>query len=144
MALEILKRATIAVYLRLLIKRQDAMTAQMTRVADTLDLLLKFQCLQANLPLSALRDAAELQTMEDEVHATGPQVGPMAAPRPAAGAASARPAYDLLQQTPEDLARLERTAEHLVQRLGRGNIPDTLDLYAEARKLEPDNPDELP
>ncbi len=133
MALEIAKRVTIALYLKALLRKQEAQTAALTRIADALDLLLKYELLKTGTPLSALKEATELQAMEDEVKSAG-----------ASSRGKAPAAMDLLTQTPEEIERLEAAYAHAERRLGRDRVPSSLDLYAEAALLSPDNPEETP
>lgn len=117
MAFEPLKRVTLAIYLRLALKRLDALTVEVKRLADTQDLLLKLEAMKANIPLSVVR------TAEEDLQ------------QPAQ-------AMELLSQTPEELDELENAYEHAEARYGRGKVPGNLDLYSLAATLKPDNPDE--
>jgi hypothetical protein len=131
-----LKHGATAVALRLVLKRVDALESQVRRVADSLDLLVKLQALGQGIPLSSLKDHSELLAMEEEV------VGKVAAVDPRTG--RPRESMELLVQDESELAEMQTALEHERARLGRANVPDSLDLYSVAARIRPDNPDDFP
>jgi hypothetical protein len=130
MALELLKRATIAVYLRLAHRELAGIHQELAKLREVLELQLKLQALRADLSLSALKEADEIGKMREEVEAALKPGTP--------------PAMELLQQSPEELARLAEAHAHAERRFGEGKVPGSLDLYAEARSMEPENAEEEP
>ncbi len=124
MALEVLKRATLAVYLKLLLKRLDSLTEQVVRANDIAEKRLKLEAVKANIRLSTLADAEETE------------------PEQPAGPGAPAGAMELLTQSPEELASLNEAYEHAENRFGRGKVPLDLDLYAYSATLTPDSPDE--
>lgn len=108
---------------KLIVRRLAQQEKQLTRIANALELQLKLGLIKENLSLSALKSAEYDMTPAVE---------------------SEKPAMEMLSQTPDEIEMLDRTYETLVERMGKGNVPLDLDLYAEAAKLEPDNPEEAP
>jgi hypothetical protein len=107
--------------LRWIVRRLAQVTVELKRIADVQELQLKFQLVQANLSLSALK---------------GAEYEGSAAP------AGDKPAMEVLQQTPEELAEINQVAEDYERRFGK--LPLELDLYAEKARMEADNPEEAP
>jgi hypothetical protein len=105
--------------LKLLARRLAQLEVQLVRIADAAELGLKLKLMQANVSLSALREAEEVSD---------------------AGA----PPVDLLQQSDEELAAVNEAYERAEQRFGKGKVPVDLDLYAEVAKHAADNLEEEP
>ncbi len=125
MAFDFMKRGVLAILLRGIREHLRRGADAQTRIADTLELLLKLEALKVDVSLTALKSAEEGQV-------------------PAAEEASVPSMQFVADQSPEELDRLDDAYEHAEQHLGRGKALDGLDLYEHAEGLRPDSLKEEP
>lgn len=120
-------------YLRSLLRRIDRLGAQLIRSNDIAETRLRLELLQAGITPEQLEAATK--ELAAQAAAQAQEAQEPAGRRPGA-------AMELLTQTPAELAELDRAYQEAERHYGRGQVPDSLDLYSYAETLKPDNPDE--
>lgn len=105
----------------LITRRLAQQEVQIRRIADALELQLKLSLVQQNMSVE------HLKAFEWDAGKPAPE---------------GKPAMELLTQSPDEIEELSRAYELAEQRMGKGNVPLELDLYAEMERQRPDNPEE--